>query len=72
MRKLLRSIARHNMQVEGVQQINKPKRVRVIENGKPTEVVTSYFAANWREYATKQLKKQINFNTLKKIIKKEI
>ena len=50
MRKLLRSIARHNMQVEGVQQINKPKRARVVENGKLTEVVTSYFAANWRKY----------------------
>lgn len=48
MRKLLRSIAHHKMKVEGVQRINKPRRV--LENGKPTNVWSSYFAENWRKY----------------------
>lgn len=48
MRKLLRSIARHKMQVEGVQHINKPRRV--IQDGKMTNIVSSYFAENWCKY----------------------
>ena len=48
MRKLLRSIARANMQRKGVQHINKPRRG--VQDGKQTEVVTSYFAENWRKY----------------------
>lgn len=40
MRKLLRSIARHNMKRAGITQINK-----TIPGG------SSFFALNWREYA---------------------
>lgn len=44
MRKLLRSIARANMQKQGVPHINKPKRNP--KSGKEP----SYFAENWRKY----------------------
>lgn len=44
MRKLLRSIARANMQRKGVQHINKLRRDLKGRN------VPSYFAENWRKY----------------------
>ncbi len=44
MRKLLRSIARSNMQKQGVQHINKPRR------DLKGQKASSYFAENWRRY----------------------
>ena len=48
MRELKRSIARHLMQIHGMEQINKPKYTRpgTSDNNKKA----SFFALNWRDY----------------------
>lgn len=44
MRKLMRSVARYNMENRGVKRINAKRRT-------PDGKVTSYFATNWRRFA---------------------
>lgn len=51
MRELKRSIARHMMELHGVEQINKQKYTRPVKEGEIDRgKKTSYFALHWKNY----------------------
>lgn len=51
MRELKRSIARHMMEIHGIEQINKPKYTRPGKPGTPNNnKKASFFALNWKDY----------------------
>lgn len=53
MRKLMRSIARANMEARGITGYNRKRRYK--QKGRVW--VSSFFAEHWREYVTKKMKK---------------
>ena len=65
MRKLMRSVARANMEAQGITGYNK-KRSFKRKDGKGAAWVSSYFAETWRKYLTPDAFKKARAARIKK------